>query len=105
MPDQVVAAWCGWHYSAMAGTVRAHQSFMLHGYGAPFSMVSLPTKPMGCEEHTKESSTGEGVWSRMCGGKVQASIFGDGGGTLQGSAHDKAGQNGWAVGCRTPASG
>jgi hypothetical protein len=51
------------------------------------------------------SSTGEGLRSRMCGGKVQASIFGDGGGTLQRSAHNKVGPNGCGVDCRTPALG
>jgi hypothetical protein len=53
----------------------------------------------------KGSSTDRGLRSRTCGGKVQASTFGDGGGTLQGSAHDKVGPNGFSVECRTPASG
>jgi hypothetical protein len=53
----------------------------------------------------KGSSTDRGLRSRTCGGKVQASTFGDGGGTLQGSAHDKVGPNGCSVECRTPASG
>jgi hypothetical protein len=37
----------------MAGTVGAYWSFALHDYGAPFSVVSLPTEPVGCEELTK----------------------------------------------------
>jgi hypothetical protein len=51
------------------------------------------------------SSTGRGLRSRMCGGKVQASTFGDGGGTLQGSGHDKVGSNGSGAEHRAPASG
>jgi hypothetical protein len=46
-----------------------------------------------------------GLWSRTCGGKVQASTFGDGGGTLQGSAHKEVGPNGCGAERRTPASG
>jgi hypothetical protein len=53
----------------------------------------------------RRSSTGCGVRSRTCGGKVQASTFGDSGGTLQGSAHNKVGPNGCGAECRTPASG
>jgi hypothetical protein len=51
------------------------------------------------------SSTGGGLWSRTCGGKVQASSFDDGGGTLQGTAHDKAGPNGCSAERRIPALG
>jgi hypothetical protein len=51
------------------------------------------------------SSTDEGLWSRTCGGKVQASTFGDSGGTLQGSAHNKVGPNGCGAKHRTPTSG
>jgi hypothetical protein len=50
------------------------------------------------------SSTSGRLRSRTCGGKVQASTFGDCGGTLQGSAHDKVGSNGRGVECRTPVS-
>jgi hypothetical protein len=53
MPDRVAAARCGRHGGAMAGTARAHRSFALHGYGASFSIVSLPMKPVECEELTK----------------------------------------------------
>jgi hypothetical protein len=84
---------------------RAHRSTALHGYGAPFLVVSLPAEPMECEELTKGSSTSGGLRSRMCGGKVQASTFHDGGVTLQGSAHDKVGPNGCDAECRTPELG
>jgi hypothetical protein len=46
----------------------------------------------------------EGLQSRTCGSKVQASTFNDSGGTLQGSAHDKDGPNGCGAEHRTPAS-
>jgi hypothetical protein len=48
---------------------------------------------------------GGGLQSRACGGKVQASTFGDGEGALQGSAHNKVGPNGCDAEHRTPASG
>jgi hypothetical protein len=51
------------------------------------------------------SSTDRGLQSRMCGSKVQTSTFGNGGGMLQGSAHDKVGPNGCGTKRRTPASG
>jgi hypothetical protein len=51
------------------------------------------------------SSIGGGLWSRVCGGKVQASTFGDSGGALQGSAHDTVGTNGCGVERRTQVSG
>jgi hypothetical protein len=51
------------------------------------------------------SSTGGGLWSRVCGGKVQASTFDDSGGALQGSAHDKVGPIGCGTELRTPTSG
>jgi hypothetical protein len=51
------------------------------------------------------SSIGGGLHSRTCGRKVQASIFGDSGGTLQGSSHDKVGTNRCGAKCRTPALG
>jgi hypothetical protein len=41
------------HGSAMAGAAGAHRSSALHGYGALFSVVSLPTELVGCEELTK----------------------------------------------------
>jgi hypothetical protein len=37
----------------MTDVIGAHQSSMLHSYGAPFSVVSLPTDPVGCKELTK----------------------------------------------------
>jgi hypothetical protein len=55
----------------------------LHDYGALFSVVSLHTEPVGCEEFTKEVFYGQGgLRSRTCDRKVQASTFGNGGGTL-----------------------
>jgi hypothetical protein len=55
--------------------------------------------------HQGGSSIGGGLWSRTCGSKVRASTFDDGGGTLQGLAHDKVGPKGCGAECRTPASG
>jgi hypothetical protein len=52
--DQVAAARCGRQGSAMAGAAGAHRRSALHGYGALFSVVSLPTELVGCEELTKE---------------------------------------------------
>jgi hypothetical protein len=48
-------------------------------------------------------STGRGLQSRMCSGKVQASTFSEGGGMLQGSAHNKVGPNGCGAKRRTQA--
>jgi hypothetical protein len=59
----------------------------------------------GARKSPMRSSTGGGLQSRMRGGKVQASTFDNGGGTLQGMAHDKVGQNRCGTGCRTPSSG
>jgi hypothetical protein len=66
---------------------------MLHGYDAPFSVFSLPMELVECKELTRGSSTSGGLRSMMRGSKVQGSTFSDGGGMLQGSAHDKVGQN------------
>jgi hypothetical protein len=52
-PDLVAAAQCGQRSRTMASAARAHQSSALHGYGALFSVVSLPTEPVECEELTK----------------------------------------------------
>jgi hypothetical protein len=95
----------GWRWHGAADAARAHQSSAPPGYGAPFSVGFLPTKSAGCEELTKGSSTGGELRSKMRGGNVQASTFGDGGGKLQGTAHNKASQNGCSAGCRTPSSG
>jgi hypothetical protein len=95
----------GWRQHGAAGAAGAHRSSVLHGFGALFSVVSLPTELVECEELTKGSSTGGGLQSRTCSGKVQASTFGDGGGMLQGPAHDKVGQNRCVTECRTPGSG
>jgi hypothetical protein len=58
----------------------------------------------GARNSPRWSSTGGGLWSRTCNGKVQASSFGDGGGMLQGPAHDKVGPNGCSAERRTIAS-
>jgi hypothetical protein len=92
----------------MAGETGAHLSSTLHGYGAPFLVISVLTELVECEKLTKEVFYwwgGGGLQSRTCDSKVQTSTFSDSGGTLQLSAHDKVGQNGCGVGCRTPASG
>jgi hypothetical protein len=55
----------------MTAVARAQRSSTLHSYSAPFSVVSLPTEPVGCEELTKGgSSAGEELWTRTRGGKV-----------------------------------
>jgi hypothetical protein len=43
----------GWWRLSAAGAGGAHRSSTLHGYGAPFSVVSLLTEPVECEELTK----------------------------------------------------
>jgi hypothetical protein len=78
----------------MAGAAGAHRSLALLDYGALSSVFSLPTEPVECKELTKGVFYRRGLWSRTCGGKIQASTFGDGGGTLQGTTHDKVGPNG-----------
>jgi hypothetical protein len=56
------------------------------------------------ETHQGVFSGGE-FQSRMRSSEAQASTFGDGGKELQGTAHDKVGQNGCGAGCRSPMSG
>jgi hypothetical protein len=51
------------------------------------------------------SSTSGELQSKTCSSNIQASTFGDGGGSSKGTAHDKVGQNGCGAGCRTPMSG
>jgi hypothetical protein len=46
MPDR-------WRRLGAADEARAHWSSALHGYGVLFSVFSLPTKPVECEELTK----------------------------------------------------
>jgi hypothetical protein len=82
----------GWRGHGVAG---AHQSSVLHGYGAPFSVVSLPMEPVGCEELTKGAFYWQGAPKQDV--RWQGSSFNLRrwwGGALQGSAHDKVGQNG-----------
>jgi hypothetical protein len=38
----------GWRRHGAADAARAHRSSALHGYGAPFFVVFLPTEPAGC---------------------------------------------------------
>jgi hypothetical protein len=96
MPDRVAAARCG---SAMAGA-PCYTAMVLH-----FRWFLFPQNWWSARNSWRGSSTGGRLWSRMCGGKVHASTFSDGGGALQGSAHDKVEPNGCGVECRTPASG
>jgi hypothetical protein len=65
----------------------------------------LLRKWQGARNSPSWSSIGGELWSRTRGGKAQASTFGDGGRKLEGTAHDKVGQNGCDAGCRTPTSG
>jgi hypothetical protein len=76
--DQVAAARCGRHGSAMAGAAGAHRRSALHGYGALFSVVSLPTELVGCEELTKGvfyRRGGSGAGCAATGFKLQASAM------------------------------
>jgi hypothetical protein len=97
-PDRVAAAWCGrrGRSSPELRVTRLRCSVFVgfSSYGTS-----------GCKELTKGVFFRWGLRSRTCGNKVQASTFGNGGGTLQGSAHDKVGPNGCGVERRTPASG
>jgi hypothetical protein len=74
-------------------------------YGAPSWTGFLPTGAAGCEELTKGVFSLQGDQSRMRGGEVQALTFGDGGGELQRTTHDKVGRNGCSAGSRSPTSG
>jgi hypothetical protein len=105
MLDWVAAVRCGQRSSTMAGAAKAHRSSVLHGYGAPFSVIFLPTESAGCEELTKGSSSGGELRSKTRGGEAQTPTFGYGGGKLQGTVHDKVGKNGCGAGCRTLMSG
>jgi hypothetical protein len=42
-----------WWQLGAVGAVGAHRSSALRSYGAPFSVFSLPTESMECEELTK----------------------------------------------------
>jgi hypothetical protein len=53
MPDRVAVARCDRRSSAMAGATGAHRSSALHGYDSLFSVFSLPTDLVECEELTK----------------------------------------------------
>jgi hypothetical protein len=101
MPDQVVTARCGQHGSATADVAGAprYTATVLH-----FLWFLFLHNRWIARNSPRGSSSNGGLRSRTCDGKVQASIFGDGGGTLQGSAHDKVEQNGCGAGCKTPAS-
>jgi hypothetical protein len=101
----VAPARCCQRCGAMAGVAGAHRSSALCGYGAPFLVFSLPTESVECEELTKGVFYRWGLQSKACGGKVQASTFGDGGGALQGSAHGKVGPNRCGAERRTPVLG
>jgi hypothetical protein len=81
-----------WRRHGAAGAAKADWSSALHDYGAPFSVVFLPTQPVGCEELTKGSSTSGELRSRMHGSKVQASTFSDGGGSSKGRLTKRLGK-------------
>jgi hypothetical protein len=51
------------------------------------------------------SLAGGELQSKTRGDEAQASTFSDGGGELQGKAHDKVVENGCSAGCRSPTSG
>jgi hypothetical protein len=59
----------------------------------------------GARNSPRRSLVGGELRSRMHDGEAQALTFDDGGGELQGTAHDKVGQNGCGAGCRSPTSG
>jgi hypothetical protein len=42
-----------WWQHGVASVARPHRSSALHDYGAPFSVVFLPSELAGCEELTK----------------------------------------------------
>jgi hypothetical protein len=50
----------GWQRHGAAGVAGAHRSSALQGYGAPFSLVSLPTEPVGARNSPRGSSFGGG---------------------------------------------
>jgi hypothetical protein len=102
MPDWVAVARCDRRGGAMAGAagVPRYTAMVLC-----FRWFLFLRNRWSVRNSPRWSSTGVGHRSRTCGGKVQGSAFGNGGGTLQGPAHDKVGPNGCGVECRTPASG
>jgi hypothetical protein len=94
--------WVSSHGGAMGGAHRrslAHAT--VHHLGWGFFLQGrwgLANSPVG-------SSAGGELRSRACGSEAQALIFGDGGGELQGAAHNEVGQNGCGASCRAPTSG
>jgi hypothetical protein len=102
MLDRVAVAWCGRCGSAMAGAARSprYATMVLR-----FQWFFFLRNRRGARNSPRGSSIGGELWSRMCGSEAQTLTFGDGGGKLQGTAHDKVGQNGCGVGCRTLTSG
>jgi hypothetical protein len=84
----------GWWRHGAAGAARVHRSSVLHGYGAPFLVVFLPTELAGCEELTKVVFNHWGAPEQDASeaGRAAARL------KLQGMAHDKVGQNGCGIG-------
>jgi hypothetical protein len=79
-PDRVAAAWCGRRGSVVADAARAHRSSVLQAMVLHFWWFLFLRNRWGVRNSPRGSSTGGGLWSRTCNGKVQASTFGDGGG-------------------------
>jgi hypothetical protein len=78
MPDRVVAARRGWRGRSSPELRATRQWCSIFG-------GFLPTEPVECEELTKGvfyRRGGGGFQNRTCDGKVQASTFSNGEGTL-----------------------
>jgi hypothetical protein len=73
---------------------------MVHHHGRGFFLRGR----RGARNSPRGSSAGKELQGRTRGGEAQALTFGDGGRDLQGTAHDKVGQNGCGAGCRSPTS-
>jgi hypothetical protein len=101
----LLARWRRWASSrggAMGGARRrslAHAT--VHHLGRGFFLLGR----WGWGNSPGGSSAGGELRSRACGSEAQALIFGDGGGELQGAAHNEAGQNRCGASCRAPMSG
>jgi hypothetical protein len=98
-PAGAVVPWPAWPVLDLTGAPR-YAAVVLH-----FWCFSFVRKQWSARNSPRGSSTGRGLQSRACIGKVQASTFSDGEGTLQWSAHGKVGPNSCGTEHRTPASG
>jgi hypothetical protein len=84
---------------------RSSSAKPISRYGALSWTGFLPTGVVRFGELTWGSSVDVVLRSRVRGSEAQALILGDGGGELQGAAHNKAGQNGCGASCRSPTLG